>query len=87
VHALEIEGAGPGGKDLRSANIQPGTTTTVTADLRPGRTYQWYCPIDGHKGLGMTGAIRVTSGGSATASPTGPTTSPASSTTSNSRGY
>jgi uncharacterized cupredoxin-like copper-binding protein len=87
MHALVIKNAGPGGKDLRSADVKPGATTTVTAALTPGRTYQWYCPIDGHKGLGMKGTITVTSGGSATAAPAATTPSPASSTTSSSKGY
>jgi plastocyanin len=63
THALEIEGAGPGGKDLRSADISAGSTATVTASLTAGKTYVWYCPIDGHRGLGMKGTITVTSGG------------------------
>jgi uncharacterized cupredoxin-like copper-binding protein len=69
VHALEIENAGPAGKDLRSPDIQPGSSATVAATLEPGRTYQWYCPIDGHKGLGMKGTITVKANGATTAPP------------------
>jgi uncharacterized cupredoxin-like copper-binding protein len=73
THALEIENAGPGGKDLRSSDIQPSGATTIVANLKPGQTYQWYCPIDGHKGLGMKGTITVVpaSGGGGGGTPSG----------------
>jgi uncharacterized cupredoxin-like copper-binding protein len=77
VHALEIENAGPGGKDLRSTDIQPGSSTTVVANLTAGKTYTWYCPIDGHRALGMHGTITVRANGSASVSP-----APSSTTTS-----
>jgi plastocyanin len=59
THAIEVEGGGPGGKDVRSADIAPGQTATLAVTLKPGKTYTWYCPIDGHKGLGMKGSITV----------------------------
>jgi len=58
VHALALEKAGPGGKDIESGNIQPGASKSLKLKLKPG-TYEWYCPIDGHKKLGMVGKITV----------------------------
>jgi plastocyanin len=58
-HAIEVEGGGPGGKDAKSTSISPGQSTTLAVDLVPGKTYTWYCPIDGHRGLGMKGQITV----------------------------
>ena len=72
THAIEVEGGGAGGKDARSADIAPGKSATLTVDLKPGKSYEWYCPIDNHKGMGMKGEIKV-SGSGATASSTSKT--------------
>lgn len=80
THAIEVQGGGSGGKNARSADIAPGGSTTLTVDLKAGKTYTWFCPIDGHKGLGMKGTIKVT-GSSASASP-----APKSTTSSGSSG-
>ena len=56
THAMEIEG--PNDKELESKQIGPGQTTTLKAKLPPG-TYEFYCPVDGHKKLGMEGKITV----------------------------
>jgi plastocyanin len=53
-HAMEIEGP----EEFKSKQISPGQKTTLTAKLKPG-TYEFYCPVDGHKQLGMTGKIKV----------------------------
>ena len=58
-HALEIET--PSG-ELQTKPIEPGKSTTLKADLKAG-TYEWYCPIDGHKDKGMKGEIVVAGGG------------------------
>jgi plastocyanin len=55
-HAIEIEGATGG--DKKSAVIQPGASTTLTAALKPGK-YEFYCPVDGHKQMGMKGELTV----------------------------
>ena len=60
-HALEIEG--PNG-EVRTGTIAPGKTATIKADLSKPGTYEMYCPIDGHKNLGMKGEIKVAGGGS-----------------------
>ncbi|MEV8015373.1 cupredoxin domain-containing protein [Streptomyces sp. NPDC086554] len=54
-HALEIEG--PGGEN-RSKTIEPGQSTTLTVTLKSG-SYEVYCPVDGHKDLGMETDITV----------------------------
>lgn len=67
-HALEIEG--PGGEN-RSKTVEPGQSTTLTVTLKSG-SYEVYCPIDGHKDLGMK--THITVGGAP--APSGNNTSP-----------
>lgn len=64
THALEVEG--PGGEQ-KTKRIDPGKTATLTASLKAG-TYEWYCPVDGHKDKGMEGkfTIGAASGGATT---------------------
>jgi uncharacterized cupredoxin-like copper-binding protein len=58
-HALEVEG--PHGES-RAGPIAPGGSATLRVVLdKPGR-YEWYCPIDDHKGKGMRGTIVVAGG-------------------------
>lgn len=55
-HAVELEG---GGVEERGATIDPGPgDSTVTATLKPG-TYEFYCPVDGHRQAGMEGTLTV----------------------------
>jgi uncharacterized cupredoxin-like copper-binding protein len=61
THALEVEG--PGG-EVKTQDIAPGKSATIKVDFSKKGTYQWYCPIDGHKGMGMKGQIVVAGGGS-----------------------
>ena len=56
THALEIDG--PGVSDRRSDSVSPGGSASLTVTLKKG-TYEVYCPIDGHKGLGMETKITV----------------------------
>jgi uncharacterized cupredoxin-like copper-binding protein len=87
THAIEVEGGGAGGKDVRSASIAPGKSATITVDLKAGKTYTWYCPIDDHKGLGMKGTIKVAgSSGSASAAPKTTSSSSSGNTSSGSSG-
>ncbi|MER8047080.1 plastocyanin/azurin family copper-binding protein [Streptomyces sp. NPDC094032] len=55
-HALEIEG---GGAENRTKTLAPGDSATLTVTLKSGTTYQVYCPVDGHKDLGMKTQITV----------------------------
>jgi uncharacterized cupredoxin-like copper-binding protein len=57
VHNLEVEG--PKGEAVLPSNLNPGQTGTLKVDLsRPGK-YEWYCPVDDHRGFGMKGQITV----------------------------
>jgi uncharacterized cupredoxin-like copper-binding protein len=63
THSLEVEG--PGGEVELEKELQPGQSGTLEVDLSRDGTYEWYCPIDGHKDSGMQGEIVVGDGGSA----------------------
>ncbi len=56
THALEIDG--PGVKDRKSGTVSPGADTSMTVTLEKG-SYEVYCPVDGHRGLGMQTKITV----------------------------
>jgi uncharacterized cupredoxin-like copper-binding protein len=57
THSLEVEG--PGVEEELESDLAPGDTGTLTVDLsKPGK-YELYCPIDGHKQLGMEGTLTV----------------------------
>ncbi len=56
THALEIEG--PGVADRASDTISSGQSTALTVTLKKG-SYELYCPVDGHKDLGMKTEITV----------------------------
>jgi PQQ system protein len=61
THSLEVEG--PGEEQKLASDLAPGDSGTLKVDLsKPGR-YEWYCPIDDHRGMGMKGEIVVGSGG------------------------
>ena len=55
-HNFEIEGQGI--EQELEANLEPGQTGSYTVDLAPG-TYTAYCPVDGHRGMGMEVTIIV----------------------------
>jgi uncharacterized cupredoxin-like copper-binding protein len=55
AHAVAVEGNGVD-KDGNTVNM--GGKSTVTVDLKPG-TYEFYCPVDGHKAAGMEGELTV----------------------------
>ena len=54
-HAIAVQG---NGVDKDGATAQPGGSSKVTVTLKPG-TYQFYCPIPGHKAAGMEGTLTV----------------------------
>ena len=54
-HAVSIEG---NGVDKDGNTVEKGGTSTVTAKLKPG-TYEFYCPVDGHRQAGMEGKLTV----------------------------
>jgi plastocyanin len=54
-HGIAVEG---NGVDEDGQIVQPGDTSTVTVDLKPGK-YEFYCPFDSHKEQGMEGTLTV----------------------------
>lgn len=55
-HALAING--PGVASKQTSTISPGASQTLTVTLSKG-TYDVYCPISGHKALGMDTKVTV----------------------------
>ena len=53
-HAVEVEG---NGVEEESKTVTGGETE-LSVDLEPG-TYEYYCPVDGHKAQGMEGTLTV----------------------------
>src|SRR3954454_7581840 len=54
-HGVAIEG---NGVDKDGQVVNKGGKSTVTASLKPG-TYEFYCPVPGHKQAGMEGKLTV----------------------------
>jgi plastocyanin len=76
THAFTIEPSG-GGTKVEGGNIQPGSHKTVKYTFVAGKSYEMFCPIDGHRAQGMSGTIKVGGGmsGATTTAPAGTTTS------------
>jgi hypothetical protein len=71
AHSLEVEG--PTGESKLPSTLDPGQSGTLKVDFsKPGK-YVWYCPVDGHKGMGMKGEITVAAANSAAGSGSGST--------------
>jgi uncharacterized cupredoxin-like copper-binding protein len=58
THSLEIEDVTPGHDQELEGDVSPGQSGTLTENLKPG-TYEFYCPVDNHKQMGMEGEITV----------------------------
>ena len=56
THAMEIDG--PGAEDQKSGTAGPGAKASLTVSLQAG-TYPLYCPVDGHRSMGMQTTFRV----------------------------
>jgi plastocyanin len=54
-HDIAIQGDGV---DVRGKVVAQGSTSTVTADLKPG-TYTFLCTVDGHAAAGMKGTLTI----------------------------
>jgi uncharacterized cupredoxin-like copper-binding protein len=54
-HAIAVEGHGI---DKDGKTVKPGATSTVSVTLKKG-TYDFYCPVDGHRAAGMKGKLTV----------------------------
>ena len=53
-HAFEVEGNGV----EEETDTITESDASVTVDLKPG-TYEFYCPVDGHRQAGMEGTLTV----------------------------
>jgi plastocyanin len=62
AHALAITG---NGVNSSISAVNPGSSGTLKVTLPKAGTYEIYCPIDGHKSLGMKGKITVRGSGAA----------------------
>jgi uncharacterized cupredoxin-like copper-binding protein len=60
-HALEVEG---NGVEKEISPISPGSSAKLTVNLSKNGAYEVYCPIDGHRAMGMEAKL-VVGGGSA----------------------
>ena len=56
-HSLEIEDVNGQDQELEG-DVSPGQSGTLTVNLPPGK-YEFYCPVDSHKEMGMEGEITV----------------------------
>jgi uncharacterized cupredoxin-like copper-binding protein len=63
THALAVQT--PSGL-LRTGAIAPGGSATLKVDASKAGSYVFYCPIGGHRGLGMQGTLIVGGSGAAT---------------------
>jgi uncharacterized cupredoxin-like copper-binding protein len=57
AHSLAVNGPGVAHKRI-AGTIAPGSSKTITVTLRKG-SYDVYCPVDGHKALGMDRKLTV----------------------------
>jgi uncharacterized cupredoxin-like copper-binding protein len=56
-HSLEIEDVNGSDQEIEG-DVSPGQSGTLTVNLPPGK-YEFYCPVDSHKEMGMEGDITV----------------------------
>jgi uncharacterized cupredoxin-like copper-binding protein len=80
-HALEVEG---NGVEEETSTISPGSSAKLTVDLSKNGTYEVYCPIDGHRSMGMEAKLVV---GGASAGGGGTTTTETKTKSSGGYGY
>jgi uncharacterized cupredoxin-like copper-binding protein len=57
THSLEIEDVNGQDQELEG-DVSPGQSGTLKVNLPPGK-YEFYCPVDNHKQMGMEGEITV----------------------------
>ena len=57
AHSLEIEDVNGQDQEIEG-DVSPGQSGTLSVNLKPGK-YEFYCPVDGHRDLGMEGEITV----------------------------
>ena len=54
-HAIEVEGKG---MEIKGDTVTKGGVSQASGTLKAG-TYEFYCPVDGHKQAGMKGTLTV----------------------------
>jgi plastocyanin len=54
-HAFSVEG---NGVEETTDTVTGSDAPALTVDLKPG-TYDYYCPVDGHRAAGMEGKLTV----------------------------
>jgi plastocyanin len=54
-HAIEVEGQG---MEVKGDTVTKGGVSKASGTLKAG-TYEFYCPVDGHKQAGMKGTLTV----------------------------
>lgn len=62
-HALEVEGQG---LEEETEEVASGSSAQLTVTFSKTGTYEFYCPVDGHRGQGMEGTLTVGGAGGAT---------------------
>ena len=82
-HSLVFSGAG--GRQALGRDLQPGQSANMTVTLQAG-SYDVFCPVPGHKEMGMDLQLRVASTAGAAPAAPAPTTAPTP-TTAGSHGY
>jgi plastocyanin len=55
-HGIAVEGKGV---DKDGPIVKPGKKSTLTVKLRKAGKYEFYCPFDSHKKLGMKGTLTI----------------------------
>ena len=55
-HNVAIKG---GGVSKKGPVVAKGKTSKVTATLKKGKTYTFYCSVPGHEAAGMKGSLKV----------------------------
>jgi uncharacterized cupredoxin-like copper-binding protein len=63
THALEVDG--PTG-EVETGDLAPGESADLVVDLSEPGEYEFYCPVGGHRGQGMEGAVTVGGAGGTT---------------------
>lgn len=58
THSLEVEDVTPGHDQELEGDVSPGANGSLKLNLAPGK-YEFYCPIDNHKQMGMEGELTV----------------------------
>ncbi|HYX76475.1 MAG TPA: plastocyanin/azurin family copper-binding protein [Gaiellaceae bacterium] len=84
THSLAVQG---NGVDATGSDISPGHSGMLKVTLPKKGTYEIFCPVDGHKALGMKGTVTVGGAGSGGGTSTENTNTGTGGTTTYSTGY